>query len=506
MTKTLFILNDPPYGTERSYNALRLAGSLARRPGEEVKVFLMGDAASCAKANQKVPQGYYNVELMLQGPASRHGVEIGVVRHLHGCPRDLRRRARRRDQARLPQPADGLDRLGRQDAGVLSHGRRDTHLPRPQRHDTGPAGGRGRDAAVPAGAFRQSVEQPRLRPAAQERSHGPGARWQGCSAATRTRSSSPRAAPRRTTSRSGRVRGARRSPSRRDDGHRASGDGASLCMAGAARLALDADRCRRRWPGARGRGARRDRRRYSARDGDALEQRDRRAAADRGIHAARTRGRRDHAHRCRAVGRQGAGRMCANSASTCSPSPATSCTRPKVSVRSTFGAGRRSFHSCSGRATRGDCGPVPKTSRPSSDSAWRARSRAATWKRWALASPACGTNSGSGSNRPCQGFSSTVTAVRACRTRSTCAFRAPPETQILEGAPEVAASTGSACHAGGESASAVILAMGVAPDDAVGSIRLTLGRGTTPADIVTAAAALARSWRAVRTDGHCAGE
>jgi uncharacterized protein involved in oxidation of intracellular sulfur len=78
MSKTLFILNDPPYGTERSYNALRLAGSLARRDGEEVKVFLMGDAASCAKANQKVPQGYYNVELMLQGPAARHGVEIGV--------------------------------------------------------------------------------------------------------------------------------------------------------------------------------------------------------------------------------------------------------------------------------------------------------------------------------------------------------------------------------------------------------------------------------------------
>ena len=78
MTKTLFILNDPPYGTERSYNALRLAGSLARQPDEEVKIFLMGDAASCAKANQKVPQGYYNVELMLQGPATRHGVEVGV--------------------------------------------------------------------------------------------------------------------------------------------------------------------------------------------------------------------------------------------------------------------------------------------------------------------------------------------------------------------------------------------------------------------------------------------
>jgi uncharacterized protein involved in oxidation of intracellular sulfur len=78
MAKTLFILNDSPYGTERSYNALRLAGSLARRSDEEVKIFLMGDAASCAKANQKVPQGYYNVELMLQGPATRHGVEVAV--------------------------------------------------------------------------------------------------------------------------------------------------------------------------------------------------------------------------------------------------------------------------------------------------------------------------------------------------------------------------------------------------------------------------------------------
>jgi uncharacterized protein involved in oxidation of intracellular sulfur len=77
MAKTLFILNDPPYGTERSYNALRLAGSLAKREGEEVKVFLIGDASACAKAHQKVPQGYYNIEVMLKASA-RHGAEIGV--------------------------------------------------------------------------------------------------------------------------------------------------------------------------------------------------------------------------------------------------------------------------------------------------------------------------------------------------------------------------------------------------------------------------------------------
>jgi cysteine desulfurase len=68
-------------------------------------------------------------------------------------------------------------------------------------------------------------------------------------------------------------------------------------------------------------------------------------------------------------------------------------------------------------------------------------------------------------------------------------------TAVLEGAPEVAASTGSACHEGGESASAIILAMGIAPGDALGSVRLTLGRRTTEDDVVRAAEALGRSWR-----------
>ena len=77
MSKILYILNDPPYGTERSYNGLRLAGSLVRREGESVRVFLLGDAANCAKSGQKVPQGYYNLETML-GAVTRHSGEIGV--------------------------------------------------------------------------------------------------------------------------------------------------------------------------------------------------------------------------------------------------------------------------------------------------------------------------------------------------------------------------------------------------------------------------------------------
>lgn len=58
----LFIINDPPYGTERAYNALRLAYSLVQRDGTGVRVFLIGDAVSCARSGQQTPNGYYNLE------------------------------------------------------------------------------------------------------------------------------------------------------------------------------------------------------------------------------------------------------------------------------------------------------------------------------------------------------------------------------------------------------------------------------------------------------------
>lgn len=63
---TLFILNDAPYGTERSYNALRLARALSKEPDQLVRLFLMGDAVACAKSGQKVPQGYYNAGDMVR--------------------------------------------------------------------------------------------------------------------------------------------------------------------------------------------------------------------------------------------------------------------------------------------------------------------------------------------------------------------------------------------------------------------------------------------------------
>lgn len=65
--KTLFILNDPPYGNERCYNALRLAHAILKKyPEGEVVVFLMADAVAAARAGQKTPDGYYNIERMLK--------------------------------------------------------------------------------------------------------------------------------------------------------------------------------------------------------------------------------------------------------------------------------------------------------------------------------------------------------------------------------------------------------------------------------------------------------
>ena len=65
MSDILLILNEAPYGSERTYNALRLAVTLAAQPEHRVRLFLMADAVLAAKAGQKVPAGYYNVETML---------------------------------------------------------------------------------------------------------------------------------------------------------------------------------------------------------------------------------------------------------------------------------------------------------------------------------------------------------------------------------------------------------------------------------------------------------
>jgi uncharacterized protein involved in oxidation of intracellular sulfur len=75
--KILVILNDAPYGSERTYNGLRLAGALVKQEGVDLKLFLIGDAAAGAHKGQKVPSGYYNVQTML-GAATRRGAAVGV--------------------------------------------------------------------------------------------------------------------------------------------------------------------------------------------------------------------------------------------------------------------------------------------------------------------------------------------------------------------------------------------------------------------------------------------
>jgi uncharacterized protein involved in oxidation of intracellular sulfur len=76
MSLTLFILNESPYGTERSYNGLRLARALGKQAGQTVRMFLMGDAVACAKTGQKVPEGYYNAGDMVKMVAASS--EVGL--------------------------------------------------------------------------------------------------------------------------------------------------------------------------------------------------------------------------------------------------------------------------------------------------------------------------------------------------------------------------------------------------------------------------------------------
>jgi uncharacterized protein involved in oxidation of intracellular sulfur len=72
--KILFILNDAPYGSEKVYNALRLAMKLQQEyAAAEIRVFLMADAVTAALTAQTTPQGYYNIERMLKAVINKQG-------------------------------------------------------------------------------------------------------------------------------------------------------------------------------------------------------------------------------------------------------------------------------------------------------------------------------------------------------------------------------------------------------------------------------------------------
>ena len=72
--KVLFILNEAPYGSEKTYNALRLAMALQKdHPDTEVRILLMADAVTAAITAQGTPQGYYNIERMVKSVIAKGG-------------------------------------------------------------------------------------------------------------------------------------------------------------------------------------------------------------------------------------------------------------------------------------------------------------------------------------------------------------------------------------------------------------------------------------------------
>ncbi|MGC9195933.1 MAG: cysteine desulfurase family protein [Syntrophobacteraceae bacterium] len=74
--------------------------------------------------------------------------------------------------------------------------------------------------------------------------------------------------------------------------------------------------------------------------------------------------------------------------------------------------------------------------------------------------------------------------------------------RLLEAIPEIAASTGSACHEGSGELSGVLKAMGTSPERGFGAVRLSLGRTTTAEEIELAAQLLVRGVNELRTAGH----
>lgn len=76
--KALFILNAAPYGNELIYDGLRLADTLVKRDYNEIRVYLMGDGASAAKQGQKVPEGFYNLQIMLNKVLRGTNSSVGV--------------------------------------------------------------------------------------------------------------------------------------------------------------------------------------------------------------------------------------------------------------------------------------------------------------------------------------------------------------------------------------------------------------------------------------------
>lgn len=81
MQKILIIINDAPYGTEKAYNALRMAMTLQKEHEVVIKIFLLADAVFCGLPNQNTQDGFYNIERMLKSVI----LKGGEVKSCGGC-------------------------------------------------------------------------------------------------------------------------------------------------------------------------------------------------------------------------------------------------------------------------------------------------------------------------------------------------------------------------------------------------------------------------------------
>jgi uncharacterized protein involved in oxidation of intracellular sulfur len=100
----LFIFNDSPHATQRTYNGLRLALSLAKQKGTTVHVFLIGEAVVCGLTGFRPLQNFYNLEDMFKALLSMGG----KIRLCHTC---LEARGIQRDPLMEDAGVSSLDDL-----------------------------------------------------------------------------------------------------------------------------------------------------------------------------------------------------------------------------------------------------------------------------------------------------------------------------------------------------------------------------------------------------------
>ena len=89
--RTLLIINGPAYGSDVTYNAVRLAVAVAKKEDQVADVFLMGDGVTVAMGNQRTPDGYYTLDRMLAA-IPRHGGQVlccGTCMDARGISEDL---------------------------------------------------------------------------------------------------------------------------------------------------------------------------------------------------------------------------------------------------------------------------------------------------------------------------------------------------------------------------------------------------------------------------------